>query len=154
MERTLVLIKPDALERCLVGEIVTRIERKGLVLVGLKMLRMTDELLNDHYSHLADKAFFGELKDFMKSVPIIAACVEGVGAVDTMRRLAGITLAREADPGTIRGDFAMSVQCNLVHASDSLATAAVEVPRFFSSEEIFSYPRQLTPSIYGNKELR
>lgn len=154
MERTLVLIKPDALQRSLVGEIITRIERKGLAIVGLKMMILTDEIISQHYQHLADKPFFPELSGFMKSTPVIALCVEGIDAIDTMRRLAGITLARQAEPGTIRGDFAMSVQCNLVHASDSLKTAREEVVRFFSLDEIFSFKRALEPLVYAAKELK
>ena len=152
MERTLVLIKPDALQRGLVGEILSRIERKGLKLVGVQMQQMTDEVLNDHYRHLLDKPFFGEIKDFMTSTPILAICVEGLDAVETVRRLCGITMAREANPGTIRGDYAMSVQCNLIHASDSLATAKEEVARFFEDRSIFNYDRMINDVIYASKE--
>src|SRR5229473_5905546 len=137
MERTLVLIKPDAIQRDLVGDIVGRFERKGLKLVGIKMMTLSDELLDEHYSHLLGRNFFPEIKRFMHSTPIIACCWEGVDCVNTVRLLCGITKAREADPGTIRGDLAMSVQANLVHASDSLETAEVEVKRFFRDEELF-----------------
>ena len=152
MERTLVLIKPDALHRELAGEIMTRIERKGLKVVALKMLSMSDALLKDHYSHIADKPFFGEISDFMKSTPIIALVVEGVDAVQTVRDLTGATLARQAEVGTIRGDFAMSVQCNLVHSSDSIETAGQEVERFFRADEIFSYPKVTDRVIYNSNE--
>jgi len=152
MERTLVLIKPDALQRDLVGEIVLRLERKGLKLVGMKMIALSDELLDEHYSHLAGRDFFAEIKTFMRSTPVIACCWEGVDCVNTVRTLCGITKAREAAPGTIRGDLAMSVQANLVHASDSLETAGIEIERFFSSEELFDYGDVLNPSIYSSRE--
>lgn len=152
MERTLVLIKPDAVQRDLIGEVIQIFERKGLKLVGIKMMALSDDLLNEHYSHLAGRDFFGEIKTFMRSTPVIACCWEGVDAVNTVRLLCGITKAREAAPGTIRGDYAMSVQANLVHASDSLETAQVEVPRFFKSEELFDYEDTLQPFIYSSRE--
>lgn len=152
MERTLVLIKPDAVQRDLVGEIISIFERKGLKLVGMKMMALTDQLLDEHYSHLREKSFFGEIKGFMKSTPVIACCLEGVDCVDTVRLLCGITKAREAAPGTIRGTFAMSVQANLVHASDSLETAKVEVPRFFKAEELFEYEDVVRTFVYSPAE--
>jgi nucleoside-diphosphate kinase len=153
MERTLILIKPDAIQRGLIGKIITRFEEKGLKLTGIKFLRLTDALLNEHYSHLADKPFFGGTKRFMQQTPVIAICLEGLDCVDTARRLCGITKAREAAPGTIRGDMAMSIQANLVHASDSLETAGREIPRFFSDAELFDYDSALTPTIYSEDEL-
>jgi nucleoside-diphosphate kinase len=153
MERTLILIKPDAIGRGLVGKIVTRFEEKGLKLAGIKFLRLTDALLNEHYSHLADKPFFGGTKRFMQTTPVIAICLEGLDCVETVRRLCGITKAREAAPGTIRGDWAMSVQANLVHASDSIETANNEVARFFSEAELFEYESPLTPAVYSEDEL-
>ena len=152
MERTLVLIKPDAVQRDLVGELIQRFERKGLKLVGIKMMALADALLDEHYSHLAGRDFFGEIKTFMRSTPVIACCWEGVDCVNTVRIMCGITKAREADPGTIRGDLAMSVQANLVHASDSLETAEVEIPRFFSAGELFEYEDVLNPFIYNSRE--
>ena len=152
MERTLVLIKPDAMQRDLVGELIQRFERKGLKLVGIKMMALADELLDEHYSHLAGRDFFAEIKTFMRSTPVIACCWEGVDCVNTVRIMCGITKAREADPGTIRGDLAMSVQANLVHASDSLETAEVEIPRFFNVGELFEYEDVLNPFIYNSRE--
>ena len=152
MERTLVLIKPDAMQRDLVGELIQRFERKGLKLVGIKMMALPDELLDEHYSHLAGRDFFAEIKTFMRSTPVIACCWEGVDCVDTVRTMCGITKAREAAPGTIRGDLAMSVQANLVHASDSLETAEVEIPRFFDADELFEYEDVLNPFIYNSRE--
>jgi nucleoside-diphosphate kinase len=153
MERTLILIKPDAIGRGIIGRIVTRFEEKGLKLVGIKLLKLTDELLNEHYSHLLDKPFFGGTKRFMQLTPVIAICLEGLDCVETIRRLCGITKAREAAPGTIRGDWAMSVQANLVHASDSIETAKQEVKRFFADSELFDYDISLTSMIYSEDEL-
>jgi nucleoside-diphosphate kinase len=153
MERTLILIKPDAIGRGLIGKIVTRFEEKGLKLVGIKFLKLTDALLNEHYSHLLDKPFFGGTKRFMQMTPVIAICLEGLDCVETTRRLCGITKAREAAPGTIRGDWAMSVQANLVHASDSIETAEQEVKRFFDDSELFDYEISLTSMIYSEDEL-
>jgi nucleoside-diphosphate kinase len=152
MERTLVLIKPDAMQRDLVGELIQRFERKGLKLVGIKMMALPDDLLDEHYSHLVGRDFFAEIKTFMRSTPIIACCWEGVDCVNTVRAMCGITKAREAAPGTIRGDLAMSVQANLVHASDSLETAEVEIPRFFDADELFEYEDVLNPFIYNSRE--
>jgi nucleoside-diphosphate kinase len=153
MERTLILIKPDAIQRGLIGRILTRFEEKGLKIAGIKFLNLTDELLNEHYSHLADKPFFGGTKRFMQQTPVVALCLEGLDSVETVRTLCGVTKARAAAPGTIRGDFGMSIQANLVHASDSIETAGKEVARFFSDSELFDYDSALTRSIYSEDEL-
>jgi nucleoside-diphosphate kinase len=153
MERTLILIKPDAIQRGLSGRIISRFEEKGLKIVGIKFLNLTDQLLNEHYAHLADKPFFGGTVAFMQMTPVIAICLEGLDAVETVRRLCGITKAREAAPGTIRGDLAMSVQANLVHASDSIETAQKEVARFFNDSELFEYESLLTRTVYSEDEL-
>jgi nucleoside-diphosphate kinase len=152
MERTLVLIKPDAIQRDLVGELIQRFERKSLKLVGIKMMALSDDVLDEHYSHLVGRDFFAEIKTFMRSTPIIACCWEGVDCVNTVRAMCGITKAREAAPGSIRGDLAMSVQANLVHASDSLETAEVEVARFFNANELFAYEDVLNPFVYSSRE--
>lgn len=153
MERTLVLLKPDALQRGLLGEILGRFERKGLKVVGMKMMQLTDELLEEHYSHLNHLPFFGEIKSFMMRAPVVALCLEGVDCIDTVRLLCGETLARKAPAGTIRGDFGMSIQANLVHASDSADTASKEVPRFFKDTELFNYDWISLPYLYTGKEL-
>ena len=153
MERTLVLIKPDAVQRGLVGRILARFENKGLKVAGMKFMKLTDALLNTHYSHLADKPFFPGTKRFMTLTPVVAICLEGLDSVETVRRLCGITKAREAAPGTIRGDWAMSVQANLVHASDSLETAKTEVARFFDDDELYQYDSALTQTIYSEDEI-
>ena len=153
MEKTLILIKPDAIQRGLIGNIITRFEQKGLKLVGMKFLKLSDSLLNEHYSHLADKPFFSGIRRFMQLTPVIAICLEGLDCVDTARALCGITKSREAAPGTIRGDWAMSIQANLVHASDSIETAGKEVARFFDPSELFEYQSALTSTIYSEDEL-
>jgi nucleoside-diphosphate kinase len=153
MERTLILIKPDAIQRGLIGKIITRFEEKGLRPVGIKFLKLTDALLSEHYNHLADKPFFGGIKRFMQLTPVIAICIEGLDCVETVRNLCGITKSREAAPGTIRGDWAMSIQANLVHASDSIETAQKEVARFFNASELFEYQSALTSTIYSEDEL-
>ena len=131
---------------------MARFERKGLKVVGMKMMQLTDALLDEHYSHLNHLPFFGDIKKFMMLAPVVAVCFEGVDAIDTVRRLCGVTLAREADPGTIRGDLGMSIQANLVHASDSADTASREVPRFFRDEELFQYDWLRMPYTYTAKE--
>ncbi len=152
MERTLVLIKPDAIQRGLVGEIVTRFERKGLKLVACKMISLDEAILREHYAHIADKPFFPSVANFMKSTPVVALCLEGLGVVNAVRLITGITKAREADGGTIRGDFAMSVSCNVIHASDSIENAEVEVKRFFKADEIFEYSKSEYEHVYGEDE--
>lgn len=151
-ERSLIIIKPDALNRSLVGEIVGRFERKGLKIVGMKMLQLDDEILKDHYSHLADKPFFPRIADFMKKWPVIVMVVEGLEAVDSVRLITGETLGRKADAGTIRGDFSMSIQANIVHASDSLENAKTEIDRFFKEEELFEWDRIDLEVIYAEDE--
>src|SRR3989338_8845992 len=138
MERTLIIIKPDALNRNLVGEIIGRFERKGLKIVGMKMFTLNDAVLTEHYLHHKDKPFFDGLKTYMKQSPIIVAVLEGEGAIAGVRLIAGATKGVEADAGTIRGDLAMSNQ-NLIHASDSQETAEEEIYRFFNQDELFSY---------------
>ena len=152
MEKTLVLIKPDAIQRGLVGQLISRFESKGLKIVGTKMIQLGDEILADHYSHLVDKPFFPRIAEFMKSTPVLAMCWEGLECVEIVRNICGITNSRKADVGTIRGDFGMSLQCNLVHASDSLETAEIEVARFFKSDELFEYNKLLHTAIYAGDE--
>lgn len=152
MEQTLVLLKPCTLQRALVGEIINRFERKGLRLAGMKMMQLTDSILNEHYAHLSGKPFFQILKDSMMSTPVIACCLEGIDAVRVVRSMTGSTNGRNADPGTIRGDYCMSNQQNIVHASDSLETAAIEIKRFFRPEEIFDYESSNRNYLYALDE--
>ena len=137
MEKTLVILKPGAVQRALVGEVTARFERKGLRLAGMKMMQLTDEILDDHYAHLIKKPFFPLLKASMMKTPVIAMCLEGVDAIAVVRYITGYTNGRKADPGTIRGDYCMSNQQNIVHASDSPEAAVQELNRFFRPEEIF-----------------
>ena len=153
MEQTLVLLKPSALQRGIVGEIINRFEKKGLRLAGMKMMQLTDEILNEHYAHLSDKPFFRKLKDSMMAAPVIACCFEGVEAVAVVRAMAGTTNGRNAAPGTIRGDYCMSNQQNIVHTSDSLENAAIELARFFKPEELFDYTPSNLHYLYALDEL-
>lgn len=153
MEKTLVIIKPSAIQRELVGEIIRRFERKGLQLCGMKMMKLSDELLSEHYAHLADRPFFQRVKDGMMTTPVIVCCWKGLDAVKVVRSMAGETNGRNAQPGTLRGDFSMSVQENIVHTSDSLENAAVELKRFFAPEEIFDFERSSLNFMYANDEF-
>ena len=139
VEKTLVLLKPCTVQRALIGEIINRFERKGLRIAGLKMMQLTDELLSEHYAHLAAKPFFQRVKDSMMAAPVIALCLEGVDAIDAVRTLTGPTNGRLAPAGTIRGDYSMSFQENIVHTSDGPETAKAEVARFFRPEEIYDW---------------
>jgi nucleoside-diphosphate kinase len=151
-EQTLVLIKPDAIQRGLVGKIMERFETKGLKLVGCKMMTLDEAILREHYAHIADKPFFPGVARFMQSTPIIAMCWEGLDVVETVRRITGITKAREAEAGSIRGDFAMSVSCNVIHASDSIENAEAEVKRFFHIDELHTYDKSEYIHVYGDDE--
>jgi nucleoside-diphosphate kinase len=151
-EKTLVILKPGTLQRALAGEIIQRFERKGLRLAGIKMMQLTDELLSEHYSHLSTKPFFQRVKDSMMKSPVIVCCFEGVEAIQTIRLLAGVTNGRQAAPGTIRGDYSMSFQENIIHASDSQETAIVELNRFFKPEEIFDYKQASFNYLYACDE--
>lgn len=152
MEQTVVLVKPDGLQRGLVGEIIHRFERKGLRLAAIKMISMTDPILDEWYAHHKDKPFFPGLKSYMKSFPIVAMVWEGIDAAVTVRKLIGITKAREAEPGTIRGDFAMSQQYNLIHASEDAKAAEKEVSLLFASSDIFSWEKADYCHIYVEEE--
>ncbi len=139
IQQTVVLIKPDGLQRGLVGEIMSRFEKKGLKLVGLKMLRMTDEILDEWYAHHKDKPFFPKLKGFMKWTPIVAMLWEGNEAISVVRKLVGSTAGYEAEAGSIRGDFGISHQQNLIHASDSEEGVEKERKLIFDENEVFEY---------------
>jgi len=153
IEKTLVLLKPGTLQRGLVGSVVSRFERKGLHIVGMKMMQLSDELLTEHYSHLRDKSFFQRVKDSMMTTPVIAICLEGVDAIEAVRNLTGVTNGRNAAPGTIRGDLSMSYQENIIHASDGPDTAKIEIKRFFSDDELFDWTEATLNFIYCSDEL-
>ena len=137
LETTLVLLKPDALEKGIVGQVTARFEAAGLRLRGMKMFRFEDALLREHYAHIASKPFFPEVQEFMQKTPVIAVALEGAGAVNRVRDLLGPTDSKKAAQGTIRGDFGLDVMVNVAHASDSAQTAAVELKRFFRPDELF-----------------
>lgn len=153
MEKTLVILKPSCLQRGLVGEVTKRFEQKGLRLCGMKMCQLTDEQMSQHYAQHAGKPFFQQLKDAMMVTPVIVCCYEGVDAVEVVRQMAGVTNGRKAMPGTIRGDFSMSFQENIVHTSDSIETAKIELQRFFKEDEIFDYPQPQFSFLYAYDEL-
>jgi nucleoside-diphosphate kinase len=151
-EMTLVLLKPDALQRNLLGEIVRRFENKGLKVVGLKMLSMDEALVLEHYGKFKDKPFFAGIKKYMTASPIVAIALSGMKAVTVVRTMIGVTKSYEAAPGTIRGDFGMSMGANLVHASDPEEDPSGEVKRFFKPEELFSYQRADFEQVYGEED--
>lgn len=140
-QKTLILLKPDALQRGLIGKITSRIEERGLKIVGMKMIQLNDAKCAEHYAHLTDKPFYPKLVQFMTSAPVVAMAVSGADAIKVIRDMCGPTNARNAMPGTIRGDLSLSTQYNVIHASDSPETADKEVPRFFSQEEIFEWDK-------------
>lgn len=153
MEKTLVILKPSTVQRGLIGNVISRFEQKGLRLTGMKMMQLTDDILDIHYAHLKDKPFFQSVKNSMKASPVVIQCWEGIDAAAVVRALIGKTNGREALPGTIRGDFAVSSQENIVHASDSADSAKIELERFFKKEEIFEYTPQTIQSLYSPDEL-
>ncbi len=139
MEQTLVLLKPDAVQRRLLGEILSRLERKGLRIAALKLMRIDRELAERHYQPHQGKPFYESLVSFMTSEPVVAMVIQGFRAVDVCRKLMGGTFGHQAEPGTIRGDFGISNQYNLVHGSDSPKEALREIELFFKPEEILDY---------------
>jgi nucleoside-diphosphate kinase len=154
MQRTVVLLKPDALQRGLVGRIIVRFEAKGLKLIGLKMVTVSDAILEEHYSHHKDKLFFAGLKKFMSSSPIICMLLDGIDAISVVRKMAGETNSRKADIGSIRGDFSMSTSANIIHVSDSETSAREEEVRFFDKEEIFDWESVAEPYLYAEDEKK
>ena len=154
METTLVLLKPSCVQRQLIGEIVNRFERRGLRVSGMKMMQLSDAILREHYAHLVDRPFFPSLAASMQASPVVALAISGVDAVRVVRVMAGVTNGRDAAPGTIRGDYSVSNQQNIVHASDSVENAAIELNRFFRPEEIFDYTSGVFNYVYGEGECK
>lgn len=146
MQKSLVLLKPDCVERRLVGEIIARFERKGLNIIAMKMVRVTPELSKQHYAEHVSKPFYPNLEEFITSSPIVAMVIEGLDVVRVIREMLGATNGLKAAPGTIRGDFSSSRQMNLVHASDSEESAAREVSLYFQASELCEY----TPTLVGS----
>ncbi len=145
LERTFVLLKPDAVARRLTGEILGRFERKGLKTVGMKLIKVTSELSKQHYAEHVSKPFYPLLEEFITSGPVIALVLEGPGAIGVVRTMLGPTNGRDAAPGTIRGDFGLSRQMNLVHGSDGPEAAAREIAIYFRSDELHSHSSSLDP---------
>ena len=152
MERTLVILKPSAVQRGLIGEVITRFERKGLKLVAIKMIQLTDEILAEHYAHLIDRPFFPRIVAAMKASPVIVCCWEGVDCVQVVRSMTGATNGRNAVAGTIRGDYSVSGQENIVHTSDSVENAKIELNRFFVESDFFDYELPTLDFIYASDE--
>lgn len=138
-QRTLILLKPDAVTKKICGKVISRFEEAGLSIRGIKMIHLQPELLREHYAHIADKPFYPEVEKFMGSVPVIAMVIEGEDSVERVRQMLGVTDSRKAAPGTIRAEFGKDQMVNVAHASDSPATAEKEVKRFFTEDELFEY---------------
>ena len=149
MERSLVLVKPDAIQRGLAGIIISRLEGRGLKIVAMKMLQMDKKLAQRHYAVHEGKAFFNALVEFITSSPIIAAVFEGERAIEIIRQTMGETDPAKASPGTIRGDLGLDIEHNLVHGSDSAENAQKEISLFFSPEEILDYPKEIDKWVIG-----
>ncbi|MCM1377625.1 MAG: nucleoside-diphosphate kinase [Clostridium sp.] len=154
MEQTLVILKPSAVERRLIGEVTSRIEKRGLIISGMKMMQLDEKILREHYAHLVDKPFFPSIVESMTACPVIVMVLSGVDVVETFRTMTGVTNGRKAAPGTLRGDFCMSGQANIVHASDSVKNAKIEIARFFRPEEVFDYLPANIRYVYGDDELK
>ncbi len=143
MERTLVLIKPDGVQRGLIGEIISRLERRGLKIVALKMIQISPELAARHYAVHQGKPFYESLVRYITSGPVVAMVVEGPKAIEVVRKTMGATDPAKAEPGTIRADFGLTIGRNLVHGSDGPETAVFEIELFFQDDEILTYPRDV-----------
>jgi nucleoside-diphosphate kinase len=144
MEKTLILLKPDCVQKKLVGTVIARFEEAGFAIRANKMIQLTDDLLREHYAHIAEFPFYPDVETFMKETPVVALVLEADGIIDTMREMLGVTDCLEAAEGTIRAEFGSKEEgknkmCNIAHASDGVDAAAVEIARFFSEDEIFNY---------------
>ncbi len=149
MQKTLIILKPDCVARGLTGEVTSRFEKRGMKLVASKMSMLSEEILKDHYSHLADKPFFPNIVSYMRSAPVMMQIWEGKDVVDIVRLVIGATNPAEALPGTIRGDFSINISSNIVHASENEEEANNEIERFFSADEIFDYTRADESFLYN-----
>ena len=148
MERTLVIIKPDGVQRGLIGSIITRLEQRGLKIVGMKMMQVDETLAKQHYAVHEGKPFFSGLIEYITSAPVVVMVVEGQKAIEITRRTMGATNPAEAAPGTIRADFALEIGRNLVHGSDGPQTAATEIALWFHEDELLSYERDVDRWIF------
>jgi len=152
MEKTLIIIKPCAIRRDLIGEVIHRFEQKGLQLSGIKMMQLNDTILDEHYAHLTRKPYFQRIKDSMMTTPVIVCCWKGVDCVQIAHKMAGATNGREAAQGTIRGDYSVSIQENIIHTSDTIENAKVEIARFFGGNELFEFDQLCSTVLYACDE--
>lgn len=152
MEKTLLIFKPSAVQRGLVGDVLSRFERKGLRIAALKMAQLTPEVLRQHYAHLVQKPFYPLIEESMMAAPVVLCCLEGVDAVQVVHEMAGATNGRKAQPGTVRGDYCMSNQENIIHTSDSPETAEAELARFFVPSDYFDYELPVQKYLYAPDE--
>lgn len=150
MQTTLVLLKPDCVAGRKAGEVIRRFEDAGFQIRGCKMFRATEDLLREHYAHIASKPFFPEVEAFMQSTPVIALALAGDNAIEKVRTIIGPTDSKKAEKGTVRGDFGVDVMANIVHASDSLENAELELKRFFQPGELFDYEMRYAASARGS----
>lgn len=153
MEQTFVILKPSTIQRGLIGQVIDRFQKKGLFIAGIKMMQLDEKILREHYAHLVDRPFFPSLLKSMMATPVIVMCLRGKDAVEVVRSMTGATNCRKAAPGTIRGDFGMSGQENIIHASDSVENAKIEIARFFKPEEIFDYIPLTISATYAPDEI-
>lgn len=152
MEKTLIIIKPCAIRRDLIGEVIHRFEMKGLQMCGIKMIQLDDDILNEHYAHLIGRPYFQRIKDSMMKTPVIVSIWKSVDCVQIAREMAGSTNGREAARGTIRGDYSVSIQENIVHTSDTVENAKIEITRFFNEKEIFEFNQLSSSVLYACNE--
>lgn len=152
MQTTLLIVKPDGVQRGLVGEIITRFEKKGLQIAGMKFMQISKDLASKHYADLSDKPFYPGLVEFMTSSPVLVFAMRGVGAVDVCRKMMGATFGFNAEPGTIRGDFGISRAFNLIHGSDSPESAERELGLFFGEGELLDWEPRITDWVYNRAE--
>jgi nucleoside-diphosphate kinase len=148
MERTLIIVKPDGVQRGLTGEIIRRFEARGLRIIGMKFMQVSRELAEKHYAVHRERPFFGNLVNYIISSPVVAIALEGTNAIAAARQTIGATKPAEAAAGTIRGDFALEIGRNLVHGSDSVENGQIEVANFFTDAELVSWPRNTDPWIF------
>lgn len=153
MEQTLIIIKPCAIRRDLIGEIIHRFEMKGMQLCAIKMMQLDDKILDEHYSHLVGRPYFQRIKSSMMRTPVVLSVWKGVDIVEIAHHMAGATNGREALPGTIRGDYSVSIQENIVHTSDTVENAKTEIMRFFKAQEIFDFNQLSNSVLYAENEV-
>lgn len=153
MEKTLIIIKPCAIRRDLIGEIIHRFEMKGFQLCAIKMMQLDEKILNEHYAHLVGKSYFQRIKVSMMKTPVIVCVWKSVDCVQIAREMAGCTNGRQAARGTIRGDYSVSIQENIIHTSDSVENAEIEIARFFKKEEIFDFNQLSNSVLYAEYEV-